>query len=133
MANSFKLIISTPDKVFFNGDAISIKTDTTKGGIEILANHMPLITLLKPTQTVITDSQGNEKAFFSSYGIMKVVNNEVTFLCDAAELPEEIDIKRAEEAKERAEKRIQDKNGVDLKRAETALYRSLARLKVKGH
>jgi F-type H+-transporting ATPase subunit epsilon len=51
-------------------------------------------------------------------------------LCDACEWPEEIDKKRAEEALKRAEKRIEQKTGVDIKRAELALARALARMKL---
>ena len=55
-------------------------------------------------------------------------------MCDASEWPEEIDINRAKEAEERAEKRLRDAKGdnIDVKRAELALSRALERIKVKS-
>ena len=45
----------------------------------------------------------------SAAGFMEIVNNRVTMLVDTAEQPEEIDIRRAEEAKERAEEQLRQK------------------------
>ena len=55
---------------------------------------------------------------------MEVKDNSVKILCDACEWPEEIDLKRAEEAKKRAEERLINKDNVDVKRAELALARA---------
>lgn len=55
-------------------------------------------------------------------------NNQLKILCDVCEWPEEIDLKRAKEAKERAEQRLAHKDGIDIKRAQLALNRALARI-----
>ena len=62
---------------------------------------------------------------------MEVSDNKVTVVTPAAELPESIDVKRAEAAKARAERRLESKDeGVDYDRAELALKRALLRLDV---
>lgn len=131
MKNIFKLKIITPDRRIYNGDAIELKTEGMEGKIEILYNHIPMIITLKPTITYFIDKDNKEQKLFTSYGTLKIKNNEVTLMCDAAEWPDEINIERAEAAKLRAEERIKAKGNIDTIRAETALYRALARLRTK--
>ena len=67
-----------------------------------------------------------------SGGFLEVRPDRVIVLADTAERAEEIDISRAEEARKRAEKRLEERYvpGVDAARAEAALRRSLVRLKI---
>lgn len=132
MSNVFKLHILTPERQFYLGDALEFKGESLVGHIEILPNHVPMTTVVKPGLAEFIEANGNRLKAFISNGILKVVSNEVTVLCDAAEWPEEIDIKRAEESKRRAEERLIQRDGFNLKRAESSLLRALARLKVKG-
>ncbi|MBV7272335.1 F0F1 ATP synthase subunit epsilon [Clostridium thailandense] len=133
MADALKLNILTPEREFYSGEVTEIITESTRGSIGILANHMPLVTTLRPNVTEITEKNGNKFKAFISSGIMEVKDNEVKILCDVCESPEEIDFRRAEEAKKRAEERLKDKNqdNLDVVRAELALSRALARLKLK--
>ena len=63
-------------------------------------------------------------------GFAEVVNNRVTILVDTAERPEEIDVRRAEEAKERAEERLRQKQSIrEYHLSKAALARAMARLK----
>jgi len=128
MAGTFKLIILTPEREFYAGEAKELVVASTEGNLGILANHMPLVTTLKPSASEIVDKDGNKKKAFISTGILEVKENSVTVLSDACEWPEEVDKKRAEAAKERAETRLRQKTGVDVRRAELALARALARL-----
>jgi F-type H+-transporting ATPase subunit epsilon len=130
MANTYKLIILSPEREFYTGEVSELIVGSTEGAIGILANHMPLVTTLRPSISEITEKDGKKLKAFTSSGILEVKDNEVTMLCDACEWPEEIDKKRAEEAVKRAEKRLDQKSGVDVKRAELALARALARMKV---
>ncbi len=64
-------------------------------------------------------------------GILEVSDEKVVLLAESAELPEEIDVTRAKEAKQRAEKRLNSPNdGIDVKKAEVALRRAINRLEV---
>lgn len=133
MADALKLNILTPEREFYTGEVTEIITDSTQGSIGILPDHMPLVTTLRPSDTEITEKGGKKFKVFISTGIMEVHNNEVKILCDVCESPEEIDFKRAEEAKKRAEERLKNKNhdNLDIRRAELALSRALARLKLR--
>lgn len=132
MSEVLKLTILTPDREFYKGEVIEVITESTLGGITILPDHMPLITTLKPADTVIVQKDNKKLKAFTSVGILEVKENELRILCDVCEWPEEIDIRRAEEAKNRAEKRLaSNKDGIDVQRAELALARALARINLK--
>lgn len=131
MAKAFKLIILTPEREFFEGEVIELVTGSTQGDIAILADHMPLVTNLMPSDTLIVEKDGKKLKAFTSSGILEVKGDAVSMLCDACEWPEEVDINRATAAKKRAESRLSQKDGVDIKRAELALARALARISIK--
>lgn len=128
MSKLVKLKVVTPQKVFFEDEVKELDTETLEGKRGILPMHSPLIAILKPTVSKITKENGDEKKFFSSTGILKVSSEEVTMLCDAAEWPEDINRKRAEEAMARAEGRLEQKDKVDIKRAKLAVLRAVKRL-----
>jgi F-type H+-transporting ATPase subunit epsilon len=92
---------------------------------------MPLITTLRPADTVIVQKDNKKLKAFTSVGILEVKENKLKILCDACEWPEEIDIRRAEEARDRAKKRLTNRDGIDVQRAELALARALARINLK--
>lgn len=132
MSKTLKLTILTPERDFYSGEVVEVITDSVGGRISILADHMPLITTLRPADTEITQKDGKKLKAFTSTGILEVRDNELKILCDNCEWPEEVDIERARKAKERAEKRLQSqKDGIDVKRAEMALARALARINLK--
>ncbi|MDP4143432.1 MAG: F0F1 ATP synthase subunit epsilon [Bacillota bacterium] len=132
MAAKLKLSILTPEKEFFIGEVTEVNTETTEGKIGILANRSPLVALIKPTSTSFKEENGTTKKVFTSTGVVSVDNNEVRMLCDAAEWPEDIDVRRAEEAKKRAEQKLSKQDSsVDMRRAELALQRAIARIKTK--
>lgn len=128
MSKLVKLKVVTPQKVFFEDEVKELDTETLEGKRGILPMHSPLIAILKPTVSKITKENGDEKKFFSSTGILKVSSEEVTMLCDAAEWPEDINRKRAEEAMARAEGRLEQKDKVDIERAKLAVLRAVKRL-----
>ncbi|MEG0774445.1 F0F1 ATP synthase subunit epsilon [Clostridium sp.] len=130
MDNKFHLTVVTPDRELFNEDVIELYSEGSDGHFGILPNHAPMITTLIPTITTFKDVNGKQYTAITSDGVFKVSNNKATLLCNSAEWPEEIDKKRAEEAKQRAEKRLKEKSlETDIKRAQFALLRSIARLK----
>jgi F-type H+-transporting ATPase subunit epsilon len=129
MKNHIKLTIITPEKEFYSGEILSLYTEGDEGRFGILANHVPFISPLKPTMTTFTELNGKELKAFTSTGILRVHLGEVEMLCSACEWPEDIDIERARQAKERAEERLNHKDTIDVKRAECAILRSLMRIK----
>lgn len=122
------LNINTPDKSFYHGEILKFFTENSEGKFEILPHHAYIVTYLRPNISSFIDAKGNEKKFFNSEGILIVKANIITLNADAAEWPEDIDIERAKKAKERAEKRLNSKDGMDVKRAQAALMRAMVRI-----
>jgi len=132
MGNNIKLTILTPEKEFYSGEILSLNTEGEDGRFGILANHVPMVSPLKPTVTTFTEPNGKELKAFTSTGILRVYSGGVEMLCSACEWPEDIDALRTNKAKERAEERLLHKDGIDVKRAENALLRSLMRIKLNS-
>lgn len=124
------LEIVTPEKAFFEGEVDNVIVRGLEGDLAILKDRTPIATPLKIGKArVITGEKERVAAVVEGY--ITVLDNKVTIVTDAAEWPEEIDVKRAEEAKKRAEKRINSKSeDIDLTRAEAALRRAINRLHV---
>jgi len=98
---NIELKIVTPEKVLYDSQVESVSFPTMEGEITILPNHIPLISALKPGELKIK-KDGKEEYFHVTKGVAEVDGKTITLLTDAAERAEEIDEKRAEEAKAKA-------------------------------
>jgi len=127
--NKLHLKITTHEKVVFDSDVDEIYSKGTQGEFGILPGHIPFMSALDIGVTkVIVD--GKPERFTTMGGVFQLKDNEALILTQAAEHAEEIDVERAEEAKKRAQERLEASTGdVDTQRAEIALARALARLK----
>lgn len=126
----FELEIVTPERKFFKGEVESVNLTTLNGKVQILAGHVPYVTGLVPGIIKIVEN-GKERVGDISGGFIQFADNKGLILADAAEWPEEIDVDRANRAKERAEKRLKDRksdDNLDIARAELALHRAIARI-----
>ncbi|HEU0185377.1 MAG TPA: ATP synthase F1 subunit epsilon, partial [Blastocatellia bacterium] len=96
----------------------------------ILPDHTPLISQLKTG--VLSYRQGNQsRQMHVSGGFIEVASDSVSVLSDVAEKPEEIDVNRAQRAKERAERRLASKDeDIDFNRAELKLQRAMVRIQL---
>ncbi|MCI5620765.1 MAG: ATP synthase F1 subunit epsilon [Lachnospiraceae bacterium] len=129
--NIFKVEIVTPDRVFYTGDATFIEFNTTEGEIGVYKNHIPLTTVLAPGVVTITNGEDVKEAAVHA-GFAQILGDRVRLMAEIAEWPDEIDERRAEEAKKRAQERINSKAAaIDMKRAEFALRRALVRIEIK--
>ena len=127
---NFELKIITPDRVFYEGEAVMVEFNTTEGEIGVLPGHIPLTVIVKPGILNITETEGDKEAALHA-GFAEILPDRVTILAEIIEWPEEIDEERAEAAKERAEERLRSRTGgTDIRRAETALQRAMARIEV---
>ncbi|PJA99466.1 MAG: ATP synthase F1 subunit epsilon [Ignavibacteriales bacterium CG_4_9_14_3_um_filter_30_11] len=127
-----KLEITTPEKIVFNEEIVSVTVPGTKGSFEVLVNHAPIISTFEIGEIKIATKNNSIKYFATSGGTIEVENNSVLILSDAIELVEEIDVARAKDAKGRAEKRLSDKENkeINLQRAKDAFKRAENRIKV---
>lgn len=131
MADSFKLQVVTPDEMFYEGEASMVELTTTEGQIGVYANHIPLTAIVAPGVLSIHEASEVKKAALHA-GFIEILPDHITILAEVVEWPDEIDVKRAEEARIRAERRLKDnKAETDMVRAELALKRAMARLEVK--
>ena len=129
---NFKIKIICPDRVFYEGEAEMVEFTASEGDIGIYKNHIPLTTAIKPGILTITDDEGGKKAAVHA-GFVEVLGDSVTVLAEIAEWPDEIDVERAQRAKERAESRLATKEeGIDVLRAEVALKKALVRIGLSG-
>lgn len=124
--------IVTPSKSAYSGKANSVSVPGSAGAFQILFNHAPIISSLDIGEIKIEETDGKVLIFAASGGTVEVLNNNVLLLVESIESPEDIDLKRAEEAKERAKQRlsINYKEKVDMTRAEASLKRAVNRLKI---
>ncbi|MDE7446966.1 MAG: ATP synthase F1 subunit epsilon [Lachnospiraceae bacterium] len=128
--NLFTLKIITPDRVFYEGSASMVEFNTTEGEIGIYKKHVPMTVIVNPGILTITEAEGTKEAALHA-GFAEILQDEVVILAEIIEWPEEVDINRAQAAKERAEERLRSKTPeTDILRAETALQRALARIHV---
>lgn len=126
---AFSLKIITPDRVFYEGEAIMVELRTTEGEIGVLKNHIPLTSVIAPGILRIKENDSEVKTAALISGFVEILQDSVTILAEVIEWPDEIDISRAEEARVRAERRLAEKaSNTNLKRAELALERSVARI-----
>lgn len=128
----FKLEIVTPNRKFLDEDIEMLVARTIDGDLAVLANHIPLVTPLSIGILKLNYPDGTEKTATLCGGYMEVTKDKTTIVTDSAEWPHEIDKKRAEEAKKRAEDRLKKQpEGLDVARAELALKRALMRINAK--
>lgn len=133
MAATIKLDIVTPEAVTYSEEIESLEAPAIDGLIGILPRHAPLVTALDIGVLDIT-RQGEKLKIAISQGFMEVKPEQINVVVRTAELPEEINEARAEEAKDRAKNRLNsgDKE-IDETRARAALERALARIHVADY
>ena len=129
MADTFHLKITSPDRVFYEGEVTMVEINTTEGQIGVLPNHIPLTSVLAPGACYIYVPDGDPKVCAIHGGFFEILQDSMTILAEVCEWPDEIDVARAEEAKIRAERRLsENSDGTDIARAILALKRSAARI-----
>ena len=126
------LKVITPVEILFEGEVKSfiVKTRGEVGEYAVLPDHIPMTAAVGNGTLLINLPDGSEKKTTLFCGYCVVHNNNAVIIVEAGEKPEQIDFKRAEEAKKRAEERLKGGEGIDKNRAEQALYRSIARLEL---
>ena len=128
-----KTKIVTPDGLYKEVECSIINCCSTDGWRGILPNHMPIVLMLTISRLELV-IDGNKEQFAIAGGMLYFENNVATILVDAIESKDEIDIERANQAKQRAEDRIKNKEeNIDLRRAEVALKRAINRINVSSY
>ncbi|NWJ95430.1 MAG: F0F1 ATP synthase subunit epsilon [Chloroflexi bacterium] len=126
------LQIVTAERVVYNDEVDFVSAPGSDGSLGILPRHAPLLSTLKSGELHYRKG-GDEVSLAIGGGFIEIVNNKVIVLADSAERSEEIDLSRAEEARNRAEQALNSRGALapeELAMAEASLRRALARIDV---
>ncbi len=132
MAETIELTVVTPEKEVVRIDGQMVMAPGSVGEFGVLPNHTPFLTSLQTGKLVYKDNGGKDHLVFVSGGFVEVLPDKVTVLAESAEHKADIDMQRAEDAKARAERRLESGNmdEIDFTRARAALARALHRIKI---
>ncbi|MEE1073083.1 MAG: ATP synthase F1 subunit epsilon [Cellulosilyticum sp.] len=130
MATTFYLEIIASDRKFFTGECEEMVFPAIDGSRGILPGHEAMITALEAGEMKFKVN-GQWKYAAVSEGFVEIMPNNVILLADTVELPEEIDINRANEAKLRAQEKLRQKQSIkEYYQTQASLNRAMNRLKV---
>lgn len=129
MKLKFKLI--TPERLVFEQTVDQVTLPIVDGEVTILPNHEFYIGALKPGE-ILSRNESGESSFAVSGGFVEFSNNTLSVLADTAEAAEEIDLARAQEARQRAEDLAKERrvDAEDFTRTAALLEKELARIRV---
>jgi len=142
MSSIIKFKIITPERVVYQDDIIEVTIPTKTGEITVFPNHTPLVTLAKTGEIKLRKENSKEIISLTiDSGVVEIresspANNrttEVIILASRSELASEIDLKRAEEAYERARKLTEEKqhvSDVDFAKFEALIDKESNRIKI---
>jgi len=127
------LRVVTPDRQVIHEPVTAVSIPGQSGYLGILPGHAPLLTEVAAGELAYTRESGT-RYLALTWGFAEVLPDRVIVLAQTAERAEEIDVERAERARQRAEEHLKKSTdpSVDPKRAKMALARALARLQVAG-
>lgn len=124
------LEIVTPERKVYEKNIDMLLVKGIEGELGILPNHIPMVTPLK-IAPITAKFDGKEDVVAVNGGFMEVRKDKVVVLAESAEMPEDIDVARAEAAKSRAEQRLaSNQTNLDFKRANIALQKAINRIEV---
>lgn len=130
LPTQIELQIVTPERLIVSEQVDEIQVPGVEGYFGVLPGHTPFLAALAVGE--MWYRKGQEKTYLSiAGGFAEVLPDRVTLLATLAERAEDIDVSRAESARQRAEQRLaQPPADVDYERARLALQKAVARLQV---
>ena len=131
MANSFYLKVISANRIFFSGKCESVVVPEFDGEKEILAHHENMVIAInRGDMRFKPEGESEWQEAVVGMGLVEIMNNRVTLLVETAEHPEEIDMARAKEAKERAEEQMRQKQSIrEYYHSRASLARAMAHIK----
>jgi F-type H+-transporting ATPase subunit epsilon len=129
--NGLKITILTPAGEVYTGNITSSMIPGIDGQFQVLEQHASILSIVAVGLIKIVDKSNKITYIATSGGICEVEDNSINVVVETAELSTEIDVNRAEEAKKRAEKRLEDASkNINFERAKISLHRAINRLKI---
>ncbi|MEF9945333.1 MAG: ATP synthase F1 subunit epsilon [Lachnospiraceae bacterium] len=131
---TFWLRVIASDRVFFEGRCQKLIIPAPDGEKGVLAHHENMLIAVENGELHLQTKEGEWMDAIVSKGFAEIMNNRVSVLVSSAEKPEEIDVRRAEEAKERAQEQLRQKQSIqEYQISQASLARAMARLKNAKH
>ncbi|RDU24823.1 ATP synthase F1 subunit epsilon [Anaerosacchariphilus polymeriproducens] len=128
---SFSLKVIASDKVFFDGKCDILIVPAIDGEMTVMANHENMVIALDTGEIRIMKEDETWIHAVIGIGFAEIEDNITTIIVDTAEYPEEIDVKRALAAKERAEEQLRQKMSTQqYKHSKASLARAMSRLRI---
>lgn len=129
MAMTIHVDIVSAEAEIFSGLAEMVFAPGSEGELGILPRHAPLLTILRPGEVRVKIPDGDEESFYVSGGILEIQPHVVTILSDTALRAKDVDEAAALEAKQRAEKAMEDRSSdIDYAKAQAELAAAIAQL-----
>lgn len=129
MAATMTVDIVSAEAEIWSGTAKMLFAPAAMGEVGVMPKHAPLLTKIKPGEVRVINEEDEEEFFFVSGGMLEVLPTGVTILADTAQRARDLDEAAALEAKEAAEKVLQDrKDDVDYATAEAELAQAIAQI-----
>lgn len=129
MASKFLLEIITPEREFFKAEVDSVIFPTTDGYMSVHKMHEPMVAAISVGDIKI-NIDGQWKLCTTSEGVIQVWPEKTIIISQAVEWPEEIDLYRAQQARERAQERLQQaQSRQEYMRSQISLARAMVRLR----
>lgn len=127
-SETIKIDIVSAEKEIFSGEVRMVVATGEEGEIGILPGHVPLLTMIKPGQIRLVNLNGTEEDYYVSGGFLEVQPDKVTILADTIIRAEDVDEKRALEAKAKAEEILARKQLDHYTTALVELSKALAQI-----
>ncbi len=119
--NTLQVEVVAADRLVWSGEATVVNARTAGGEIGILANHMPVLSLLAPGAVEVDTPDGESMTVAVDEGILSVANNRVSVLASHAEVASDIDLSSARSELESARS--------DSSKSESEIHRLEARVR----
>ena len=131
MSSTLKFEIITPDAIAYSEDVDMVTLPGVEGQMGVFPQHVPLMTQMVPGE-IIVRKDGHDYFLAVGEGLIEVTGDHVAILTDMAIASEKIDEAKAEEARQRAQARLQEKlSDEEVASVNASMARSLAQLNVK--
>jgi len=131
MPETMKLEIVTPEGIIYSENVEMVTLPGVVGQMGVYPVHTPLMTQMEPGE-IIVRKNGHDTFIATGEGLIDITNDRVSVLTDLAIAADRIDEAKAEEARRRAEARLQEKlSDEEVASVNASLARSLAQLRVK--
>ena len=129
--DTFGLKIIASDKVFYEGRCRKLTIPAPDGEMGILPNHENMVIAIAVGIAYMEAEEGKRQDIALGQGLAEIVNNRVTLIVDTAENPEDIDVRHAEEQRERAQEQMRQKQSIqEYYHTQASLARAMNRLKL---